>query len=34
MINMEDKKRKGKTRNIIMNKKAKLKMSLIKMERE
>ena len=34
MINLEDRKRKGKTRKIIMNKKAKLKMSLIKMKRE
>ena len=34
MINLEDRERKGKTRNIIMNKKANPKMSLIKMERE
>ena len=34
MINMEDRKRKGKTRNILMNRKVNPKMSLIKMERE
>ena len=34
MINLKDRKWKGKTRNIIMNKKVNPKMSLIKMERE